>query len=241
MPALDDVAGLDAVDAVLFDAGGVFVVPSPAVVHDALVAAGHHAVIDESSYVDAHYLAVRALDDARSGGHDGLWPVYFAAYAEAVADGAPGAAEVIGGLWPRPSDTLWNHVLDHNVAGLRHLSEAGVAVGVVSNSDGTIEAILAAGGVCQVGPGRGVDVPIVVDSAVVGVSKPDPAVFTPALEHLGVEPARTLYVGDTEHYDVEGARAAGLVPLQVDPLDLHGGSDHLRVSGVDVLARQLIS
>lgn len=242
MPDLDDLTGLGHVDAVLFDAGGVFVVPSPTVVRGALVAAGHEPAVADAAYVDAHYRGVRALDDARSADSEDLWSVYFAAYAAEVAPGAPpDAADRIAELWPRPSDTLWNHVLAHNVAGLRALVDAGVAVGVVSNSDGTIEAILAGGGVCQVGPGAGVDVRIVVDSAVVGVAKPDPAVFAPALDHLAVDPARTVYVGDTEHYDVGGARAAGMVPVQVDPLDLARRSDHLRISGVDVLAGVLIS
>jgi putative hydrolase of the HAD superfamily len=239
---LDDLTGLRPVDAVLFDAGGVFVVPSPSVVRAALTAGGQRPAPADSDYVDAPYLGVRALDDARGAGARAIWPAYFAAYAAAVGLGeSSDAAALVGHLWGRPSDTLWNHVLAGNVAGLRRLSDAGVVVGVVSNSDGTIEGILAAADVCQVGPGAGVDVPIIVDSSVVGVAKPDPAVFAPALDHLGVDPARTVYVGDTVHYDVHGALAAGLVPVQVDPLDLRGGSDHMRISGVDVLASVVIS
>jgi len=40
--------------------------------------------------------------------------------------------------------------------------------------------------------------------------KPNPQVFERALELLGVEPRRALYVGDRRDTDVAGARAAGL-------------------------------
>jgi len=59
---------------------------------------------------------------------------------------------------------------------------------------------------------------VVVDSAVVGVSKPDPAIFRIALDALGVPPSRTvLHVGDSLRYDVTGALAAGLQPVHLDP------------------------
>ena len=57
-----------------------------------------------------------------------------------------------------------------------------------------------------------------VDSAVVGVAKPDPAIFGIALAALGVPASeRVLYVGDSLRYDVTGARAAGLQPVHLDP------------------------
>jgi putative hydrolase of the HAD superfamily len=53
-------------------------------------------------------------------------------------------------------------------------------------------------------------------------------VFDPALDALGVEPDRAIYVGDSFRYDVGGARARGLHPVHLDPYDLHAG-DHDRV------------
>jgi len=53
---------------------------------------------------------------------------------------------------------------------------------------------------------------------VVGVSKPDPAIFRIALDALSVPPSRTvLHVGDSLRYDVTGALAAGLQPVHLDP------------------------
>jgi HAD superfamily hydrolase (TIGR01549 family) len=55
----------------------------------------------------------------------------------------------------------------------------------------------------------------VVVSGEVGIKKPNPAIFTIALERLGLEPEYVAYVGDAPE-DVEGAVAAHLVPILID-------------------------
>jgi putative hydrolase of the HAD superfamily len=87
-------------------------------------------------------------------------------------------------------------------------------------------------GVAQVGPGGGVEVEVVVDSNVVGVTKPDPAIFPFALEPMGLAPGRCAYVGDSFRNDVVGARAAGLTPVHLDPLGLGPDGDHLRITSL---------
>jgi putative hydrolase of the HAD superfamily len=62
----------------------------------------------------------------------------------------------------------------------------------------------------------------VVSSAQAGVRKPDPAIFTPALELAGCGPAEALYVGDTPAEDLAAARAAGIPALLIDRA---GGAD----------------
>lgn len=54
----------------------------------------------------------------------------------------------------------------------------------------------------------------VVVSGDVGVEKPDPRIFTIALERAGLEPREVVYVGDTAD-DVQGALAAGLCPILI--------------------------
>ena len=49
-----------------------------------------------------------------------------------------------------------------------------------------------------------------VSSAVVGAAKPDPAVFTAALERRRCEPGEAFHVGDSPDGDVEGALAVGV-------------------------------
>ena len=55
----------------------------------------------------------------------------------------------------------------------------------------------------------------VVVSGDVGVKKPDPAIFTPALEQTGLTTDEALFVGDSPEDDVAGARAAGLRPVLI--------------------------
>jgi putative hydrolase of the HAD superfamily len=43
-----------------------------------------------------------------------------------------------------------------------------------------------------------------------GISKPDPQIFSRALERLNASPAQAVFVGDHPEVDVPGARAAGM-------------------------------
>jgi putative hydrolase of the HAD superfamily len=84
--------------------------------------------------------------------------------------------------------------------------------------------------VCQVGDGAGVTMRCVVDSTVVGVAKPDPAIFEHAAIHFpGVPREAIAYVGDSVTMDVAGATAAGLHPILLDPFDDHAGADFERI------------
>jgi putative hydrolase of the HAD superfamily len=72
----------------------------------------------------------------------------------------------------------------------------------------------------------------VIDSHIVGVAKPDPRIFHLALEQWEIAPERVAYVGDSARYDVRGAEAAGLVPVQLDPYDDAAGEDHERIGSL---------
>jgi YjjG family noncanonical pyrimidine nucleotidase len=50
----------------------------------------------------------------------------------------------------------------------------------------------------------------VVISEEVGIAKPDPRIFVPALEKIGVEAGEVLYVGDSVTSDMAAARNAGM-------------------------------
>jgi HAD superfamily hydrolase (TIGR01509 family) len=58
---------------------------------------------------------------------------------------------------------------------------------------------------------------VIVDSAQIGFSKPDPRIFLAAIETLGVKPGRTVMVGDSLARDMAGARAAGLAHIWLAP------------------------
>ena len=91
-------------------------------------------------------------------------------------------------------------------------------------------------GVCQVGAGAGTPVRCVIDSAVVGVAKPDPAIFDHAEVHFpGLARDRIAYVGDSVTMDVGGATAAGLHPILIDPHDDHPGASFDRIKDLTEL------
>jgi putative hydrolase of the HAD superfamily len=98
---------------------------------------------------------------------------------------------------------LWSSVAESSAEALERLRRAGLKLGVVSNSDGRVEQALDAAGLRQY-------FDVVIDSALVGVEKPDPRIFHAALDALGISAEETLYVGDLYEIDVLGARAAGL-------------------------------
>lgn len=86
---------------------------------------------------------------------------------------------------------------------LEILARRGYRLGVVSNADGRVRNLLAEAGLAE-------HLEIVLDSAHVGVEKPDPRIFHAATGELRLSPANCAYVGDLYEIDVLGARAAGL-------------------------------
>jgi putative hydrolase of the HAD superfamily len=105
---------------------------------------------------------------------------------------------------------LWCAVRAGSAESLARLRAAGLKLGVVSNSDGRVAQALDAAGLRHY-------FDVIIDSALVGLEKPDPRIFRAALEALEVEPEEALYVGDLYEVDVLGAQAAGIQAILFDP------------------------
>jgi putative hydrolase of the HAD superfamily len=105
---------------------------------------------------------------------------------------------------------LWTVVEPGTAEVLEALRRHGCVLGVISNSNGTVE-----GSLEEVGLRR--YFAFVIDSSVVGVEKPDPRIFQLALERGGVRAADATYIGDLYHIDVRGAEDAGLGAILLDP------------------------
>ena len=223
-----DARELPEFDALTLDVGGVFVVPRHDRLAAALAAAGIE--VDPATFWDGHYLAMHAVDADQSPAE--TFGTYVPAFCHHVGLRAAEHRAAQQALEPLfgPS-ALWSEPIPESVEGIRALHDAGIPLAVVSNADGTVDRVLAEAGVCQVGEGAGVPVVVIVDSGVLGVAKPDPGTFAPALEALGTDPARTLHVGDSVHYDIRGARAAGMPAVHFDPRGLCSSQDdhpHIR-------------
>jgi putative hydrolase of the HAD superfamily len=232
-----------AVNAILLDAGGVMIFPSPDLLLPPLRAAGVQPSVADLQR--AHYRAMAECDKPDREPPDGQWWLeYLQDFV--VACGVPTVEvdAVATDIVALTQGFSWTHVGPGVAEALRGIAALGLPLGIVSNSTGEVEEILRQRGVCYAGHaavsdhvadgGFGTEVGVVIDSAVVGVAKPDPAIFAVALEALGIpdaERSTVVHVGDSLRYDVTGAIAAGVRPVHLDP---HGycpapaGHEHIR-------------
>jgi len=219
-------------DAILFDAGGVLVLPDPTVLGPLLAPYGGDP--SEAAHRRAHYAAMAVKSHARSSEAD--WDAYNVTYVESVgvdADLIVLAAEVLDHT---RTAHLWRWPIPETQRALVALAERGVPMGVVSNASGQIEDMLRMTNVCQAGDGPCVAMRVIIDSHVVGVAKPDPRIFDFALQAFTeFDRARIAYVGDSVVMDIGGAAAAGLLPILLDPYDDHPGAEFTRIQSVEDL------
>ena len=61
------------------------------------------------------------------------------------------------------------------------------------------------------------EIDFAVISGEVGVEKPDPAIFARALALGGVTAEAAIYIGDSPEYDMDGAHAAGIARIWLNP------------------------
>ena len=121
---------------------------------------------------------------------------------------ATGIYEVLG-LDPDVKNRYVDHFcegaeecLDRNRRWLATLREQ-YRLGVISNNFGNTQ------GWCD-GHNLSPLLDVVVDSTVVGISKPEAGIFHAALSRLSVSPEEVIYVGDTYSDDVVGAKGVGM-------------------------------
>jgi putative hydrolase of the HAD superfamily len=207
---------------VFFDAGNTIVFPDYSIYRNIAASLGIEATIADVKRAEA--LARSAFDAAvaSSPGRDvtGFWPVYYTPFYEHLgvpADTVPAAIErtreansLLLGIWSVPVDGF-DEAMDA-------LGTRGLALGVISNSDGRVEERLVEIGIRD-------RFNFVIDSAIVGVSKPDPRIFELALEASGLPASETAYVGDYYEVDVVGSRGVGMRPVLFDPVGAYEDVD----------------
>ena len=225
-------------EAVLLDVGGVFHLPD----HERIVGAMERAevTIDAAELDRAHYAGVRGLTNFREGDRS-IWLAYIREYARAL--GATDQLDAVAAVLLNEFTTggVWTRIIPGSPEALVAIKATGVKLAIVSNADGSVEAQLAADGICQMGPGPGVEMDAILDSSVVGVAKPDPRIFEIALERLGgIDPSRAIHVGDTPAADCTGAQAAGITAILIDPHNDHEDFEGLRMKSLKEVAKLLV-
>ncbi|MEO6126581.1 MAG: HAD family hydrolase [Ilumatobacteraceae bacterium] len=222
-------------DAILFDAGGILLLPDPTVLGPLLAPYGGDPSID--AHVRAHYHSMAVKSAAGAG--ETLWHEYNVAYCESIGVSTADVAYAANVLEVTRNTYIWRWPVPGAAQMLADLDALHVPIGVVSNASGQIEEVLARTGMCQVGDGPNTSVRVVVDSHHVGVAKPDPRIFDFALASFPeFDLDRIAYVGDSVTMDIGGGSAAGLHPILFDPYDDHPDADFTRIRSLtDLMAR----
>jgi len=105
-------------------------------------------------------------------------------------------------------------------------------LGVISNADGRIAALLARNGVADC-------FETITDSGVVGYEKPHPAIFQAALDSLKVAAEESLYVGDVHSVDYLGATRVGMQAILFDVAGAYQNDGLPRVASLEELEVRL--
>jgi HAD superfamily hydrolase (TIGR01509 family) len=212
--------------AVFFDAGNTLIRMNYAVIAAEL---GRHGFSVAADAVQrAEWRARVRLDDevlSRSGPGDSTEnrstaERYLGYLLDGLGVADPATVEKIA-AWRRtynPPVGVWNTVDPDAAPALAEVRRAGLRAAVISNSNGSVRSILESLGLAG-------HLDFVVDSAEVGVEKPDPRIFEISLAQARVAPGEAVYVGDLYSIDVRGARAAGMRAVLLDPGGHWGSRD----------------
>ena len=189
--------------AVTFDVGQVLLAFDAGFLAEKLSALGHGA--DARRLEEAEPAAWEAYGRALGeGGHGAVaWKLFLLTLM--TEGGAPAAAtpQVLDALFlDQREHNVWRRPVEGVIEIARELRASGVPVGIVSNSEGALERLLA-----QVG--YAADFDCVADSGVLGMEKPGPEIFRWAADRLRVRAEELVHVGDSWAGDVEGALGVG--------------------------------
>jgi putative hydrolase of the HAD superfamily len=148
------------------------------------------------------------------GDNPAFWARYTERQLRAVGcdGGTLNLAQTITGLFNdryRPRD----HIPADVAPTLARLRGQGYTVGLVSNRRDPLETLVAELGLAG-------QFALMLSAGQAGYWKPDPRIFHRAAELAGCGPETCVYVGDNYYADIEGAEAAGLHPILIDPLGL---------------------
>ncbi len=158
--------------------------------------------------------------------HEDRWDETYRSWLEGLGLEEGLLPEAMAAIRQHPFQHLfWARMEEGTREMLDWFRERGCRLGVISNAEGQIQRLLEHAGIDS-------RFEVVVDSAVVGLSKPDERIFRYATEKIGAAPERSVYVGDLYEVDVLGARSIGMTPVLIDRHGRFPQADCLRVESV---------
>ncbi len=229
----------EALDTVLFDAGGTLVRIDYEFM--AGVARDQGVALDVARLPHGEALARKTIDARFAGGDHpddsdaARVPSYFETVLRGsgigIEDARRLAAAIEAAHW---EDNLWRVPFPDAAPTLARLQDAGLRLAVVSNADGRARQVLEEAGLLPW-------LDFVLDSSEEGVEKPDPEIFERALARGATVAQRAIYVGDIYEIDVVGARAAGVTPCLLDPTGSYADVDCLRFASLTELLDRVLA
>ena len=223
--------------AIFFDAGHTLVFPRVEELAQELTAQGFPATVED--FHAAERFGKQKLDEW-------LWPklrsgdlppmadyVYWAEYLRSLLEGIHAPHDKREALTRRLVDrfrdiAFWSKVYPETAPYLETLRSRGYHLGVISNSIGTMEQQLNRMGLAPY-------FSTILDSALVKVEKPNPAIFQMALDRAGLQASQAMFVGDIHSTDVGGARGAGLLGVLMDRVGAYSNPDCPRITSLPQL------
>jgi putative hydrolase of the HAD superfamily len=152
------------------------------------------------------------------------------------ADFSDGAAEALCRRFMEPIFSL-GRLYDDVLPTLTALRRRGLKTGIVSNTPWGSPAALWREELARLGLAGRVDVAVFCGDA--GFRKPARPIFDAILGRLGVDPARSLFVGDDPRWDVAGSRDAGMDALLIDRHGEWPDADAPRITGLSELLERV--
>jgi putative hydrolase of the HAD superfamily len=201
--------------ALLLDAGNTVVFFDVVFVSRVLRKAGWEVAAGDlrRAWAPANRAYTQLLADG--GNHEDGWTAFMSTLlvmAGVASDAVPPALALLRA--EHALLNLWRQVPEGLPDALATVRAAGIDVGIISNSEGRLDALFR-----HVGLDAAFS--IVLDSHTEGVRKPDPVIFRRACDRLGLAASDCLYAGDLPAVDIDGARAAGLRAVLIDAFGIY--------------------
>lgn len=156
--------------------------------------------VDRARYDQAFYTADDALVAKR---------LEACSFREIILLQVTGVLEALNRVDPALASRLCDRFLEDSLDKIRanltilHKLSGRFRLGIVSNFYGNLARVCVETGLAPV-------MSVVVDSACIGFTKPDPRIFQVALTQLQLDAGEAVFVGDSLPRDMEGARRLGM-------------------------------
>lgn len=200
-------------ECVFLDAGNTLLSPWPSFEGRVVQVASEHGASFEEAEVQA---AILAAD------REAIWPTdwtdpatqrefWFGFYLDVLERLGHGGdrLQLAEALFRTFADPATYRLFDDSRPALEALAARGLKLGIISNFEPWLEEVLRLEGVLAL-------FSVLAISGVLGVAKPDPAIFHAALDKAGVAPGAAVHVGDHPEVDAAAARAVGIAPVLID-------------------------